>query len=175
MTEQHFAEIPPAFEDQPGSDQHVPSATESGPAETGSTLGNWIGALQCACRRIPMSVWLVVAALVVVACSISFAVVNTFQKTSNAADARIAAGEQAMMDGDLDKALFEYTAALQISPRAPGAHKALGQIALANGRADEAVRHLEAELKVRPSDRFSHLALGCLYSLGLLGRMIRIR
>jgi hypothetical protein len=117
--------------------------------------------------RINFITGIIAIALLIAATSL-FAVLQQVQARDNQAHARLIAGQTAMVDGDLDKALFQFTAALQIKPGLPGAHKALGQIALANGRADEAVKHFESELKINPSDRLSHLALGCLYTLGIV-------
>jgi tetratricopeptide (TPR) repeat protein len=110
---------------------------------------------------------IIAVALLVALVSIIGAVSRT-QGRANAARAHVVAGQSALVDGDRDSALYEFTEALRLDPRIPGANKALGQIALANGRADEAIRHYETELKINPNDRQSHIALGCLYSLGVI-------
>jgi hypothetical protein len=90
------------------------------------------------------------------------------KRVSAEAQARLVSGQAALIDGNLDLALYEYTSALKLNPSLPGAHKALGEIALANGKANDAVQHFEAELKIDPNDVQSHIALGCLYALGVV-------
>lgn len=110
---------------------------------------------------------IVMIALIVAAVAI-VGVVARSQGRSNAATARVMAGQAALVDGDRDTALYQFTEAIKLDPRIPGAHKALGQIALANGQADEAVRDFETELKINPQDRQSQIELGCLYTLGVV-------
>ncbi|MCX6646359.1 MAG: hypothetical protein NTY09_08380 [bacterium] len=94
--------------------------------------------------------------------------VINLQERANDARARLASGQDLLLDGDSFGALYQFTRAIELNPRLPGAHAALGRIAIENGQAAEAVRKFQEELAVNPDDRESHLALGCLYTLGCI-------
>ncbi len=114
----------------------------------------------------------IIAIVVIAAIGVGFAWLQRAQQRMNAAQSRMAEGQGALVDGDMDLALYQFTVALELDPRLAGAHRALGFIALARGRSieggAEAGRHFEAELVNNPHDRQSHLALGCLYALGIV-------
>lgn len=117
---------------------------------------------------ISKSIFILIAVALITSClSFSLIVLRT-QNNIGKAGERCTNGMTAMINGDLDLALFEFTEALKLNPSIKGAHRALGQIALTNGRASDAAKHFEAELKINRSDLFSHMALGCLYSIGLI-------
>jgi hypothetical protein len=90
------------------------------------------------------------------------------QEVTNLARERLAQGRAALVDGDLSRALYEFTVAIELDPNLPGAHSALGGIAIANGNGNDAVKNFNAELEINPDDRQSRLALGCIYTLGLV-------
>ena len=113
------------------------------------------------------------AVLVILVIVAAFLQINRTQQRANEAQTRMARGQAAVIEGDMDLALFQFTEALNLDPNLPGANRSLGLIALANGRGvdggAEAGRHFEAELAINPDDRLSHLALGCLNVLGIVG------
>jgi len=110
----------------------------------------------------------IIAIILIVAIGYAFVKIQGGQETSNLARTRHAQGRAALVDGDLSRALYEFTVALELDPGLPGAHSALGGIAIANGNGNDAVIHFQAELEINPQDRQSRLALGCIFSLGLV-------
>jgi tetratricopeptide (TPR) repeat protein len=113
------------------------------------------------------------AIVVIVILAAVFITLARSQERSNEAQARMALGQAAMVDGDFDLALYQFTEALRLDPKLPGAHRSLGILALARGKGPdggaEAASHFESELRINPDDRQSHLALGCLNALGMTG------
>jgi len=146
---------PPTPTTPPDGDEVTETPDETTVDETVSEPGT---------RRMPG--WALTVILILVAAVVAgFFYIIDVQHDMNRAKARVAQGQAALLDGDLYKAMFEYSMALTYDSKIEGAHQALGRIAISNGQGDDAVRHFLKEIKINPADRDSRLALGCLYTL----------
>lgn len=76
--------------------------------------------------------------------------------------ARLILAKTYVADGDLDGALAELGAILEVSPRDVQSHRLAAEIHRRCGRIDEAVAHLETAVRLDPGDRESRTLLGLL-------------
>jgi tetratricopeptide (TPR) repeat protein len=78
--------------------------------------------------------------------------------------ARLILAKAFVADGDLDGALAELAAILELSPKdvQSQSHRLAAEIHRRCGRIDDAVRHLEAAARLDPGDRESRTLLGLL-------------
>ena len=76
--------------------------------------------------------------------------------------ARLILAKALVADGDLDGALAELTAILQLSPRDVQSHRLAAEIHRRHGRIDEAVAHLETAVRLDAGDRETRALLGLL-------------
>ena len=80
--------------------------------------------------------------------------------------ARLILAKAHQADGDLDRALAELAAILEVSPRDVQSHRLAAEIHRRAGRLDEAVGHLERAVALDPGDRESRSLLGLLRTSG---------
>jgi tetratricopeptide (TPR) repeat protein len=76
--------------------------------------------------------------------------------------ARLILAKALLAEGQLDPALAELTAILQLSPKDLQSHRLAAEIHRRRGRLDAAVEHLEAAMRLDPGDRESRALLGLL-------------
>ncbi len=118
------------------------------------------------------------AVLVVVIGLVILAILITYPLVKKAADARRAVemaevlmdkGNEAMVAGTLDDAIFAYMRASETAPGLPGVHLALGKAFMMDGRGDEAINAVSLEVEGNTDSLEAHLMLGLLYILKASG------
>ena len=80
--------------------------------------------------------------------------------------ARLILAKALQAEGDVDGALAELTAILEVSPRDVQSHRLAAEIHRRCGRLDQAVAHLETAVTLDPGDRESRALLGLLRARG---------
>jgi tetratricopeptide (TPR) repeat protein len=146
------------------SDAEIPSKKKKPPKPSTSENENSAG------MKISNRLLLPVVALLII-CGVVFGLKGIMSAgvLKSEAALRMDAGHAAILENNMESALYQFTRALEANPKILTAHSSLGKIALARGRGQEAARHFEAELELDPDNRDSHLALGCLNALGCIG------
>jgi tetratricopeptide (TPR) repeat protein len=80
--------------------------------------------------------------------------------------ARLILARAHQAEGDLERALAELTAILELSPRDVQSHRLAAEIHRRCGRLDQALTHLDAAVALDPGDRESRSLLGLLRASG---------
>jgi tetratricopeptide (TPR) repeat protein len=76
--------------------------------------------------------------------------------------ARLILAKALLAEGELDPALAELTAILELSPKDLQSHRLAAEVHRRRGRLDAAVEHLETAARLDPGDRESRALLGLL-------------
>jgi len=118
------------------------------------------------------AVLLVVIGLVILTILIAYPLVKKAADAKRAveiAEGLMDKGNEAMVAGTLDDAIFAYMRAAKTAPVLPGVHLALGKAFMMDGRGDEAINAVSLEVEGNTDSLEAHLMLGLLYILKASG------